>query len=157
MKDHLLLNDNKGKIPIEFSDGRFVGRTIVAIDATFYNNIIFTFQDGGRVALHIEALSCGLPERATGDETARHISRLLDHLTREKERADAAEAEAKDAMLANAALREALKEVLSWHDYTDDMHKPVEVRAAYMRARATLAQSRSDSECDLPAADGGAT
>ena len=49
-------------------------------------------------------------------------------------------AEAKDAMLANAALREALKEVLSWHDYTDDMHKPVEVRAAYMRARATLAQ-----------------
>jgi len=69
------------------------------------------------------------------------IADLNDRLTRETARADAAEAEAKDAMLANAALREALKEVLSWHDYTDDMHKPVEVRAAYMRARAALARA----------------
>lgn len=68
------------------------------------------------------------------------IADLHARLSAETARADKAEAEAKDAMLANAALREALKEVLSWHDYTDDMHKPVEVRAAYMRARATLAQ-----------------
>jgi len=37
-------------------------------------------------------------------------------------------------------LAEALKDVLSWHDFADDMHKPVEVRAAYMRARAALAK-----------------
>jgi len=38
-------------------------------------------------------------------------------------------------------LAEALKDVLSWHDFADDMHKPVEVRAAYMRARAALARA----------------
>lgn len=35
----------------------------------------------------------------------------------------------------------ALKDVLSWHDFADDMHRPVEVRAAYMRARAALAKA----------------
>lgn len=35
-------------------------------------------------------------------------------------------------------LEAALREVLSWHDYSNDMHKPIEVRAAYMRARAAL-------------------
>lgn len=56
------------------------------------------------LALHayVAALTAQLEvERATGDETARHISRLLDHLARETARADAAVAEAK-------ALREAL-------------------------------------------------
>jgi len=45
--------------------------------------------------------------------------------------------------IADAApdLAEALKDVLSWHDFADDMHKPVEVRAAYMRARAALARA----------------
>jgi len=37
-------------------------------------------------------------------------------------------------------LRAALREVLSWHDYSNDMHKPIEVRAAYMRARAALGE-----------------
>lgn len=35
-------------------------------------------------------------------------------------------------------LRTALQECLGWHDYSNDMHKPIEVRAAYMRARALL-------------------
>ena len=35
-------------------------------------------------------------------------------------------------------LRAALHDVLGWHDYSNDMHKPIEVRAAYMRARAAL-------------------
>ena len=35
-------------------------------------------------------------------------------------------------------LRAALRDCLSWHDYSNDMHKPIEVRAAYMRARAAL-------------------
>ena len=35
-------------------------------------------------------------------------------------------------------LRAALREILGWHDYSNDMHKPIEVRAAYMRARAAL-------------------
>ena len=61
-----------------------------------------------------------------------------------------AEAAKKDAeiasllnTLANARtesikLRAALHDVLGWHDYSNDMHKPIEVRAAYMRARAAL-------------------
>ena len=44
-------------------------------------------------------------------------------------------------------LRAALKECLGWHDYADDMYKPIEVRAAYMRARAALTAQ--------PAAPGG--
>lgn len=36
-------------------------------------------------------------------------------------------------------LREALEEVLSWHDFSDDLTKPIEVRAAYMRARGLIA------------------
>ena len=35
-------------------------------------------------------------------------------------------------------LRAALRDCLGWHDYSNDMHKPIEVRAAYMRARAAL-------------------
>lgn len=47
-----------------------------------------------KVAAHVAALTTQLEvERATGDETARHISRLLDHLARETARADAAEKE----------------------------------------------------------------
>ncbi len=54
--------------------------------------------------LLLSALTAQLEaERATGDETARHISRLLDHLARETARADKAVAEAK-------ALREELEE-----------------------------------------------
>lgn len=57
--------------------------------------------DPADLRLLLSALTTQLEvERATGDETARHISRLLDHLARETARADAAEAEAK-------ALREA--------------------------------------------------
>jgi len=53
---------------------------------------------------HVATLTAQLEaERATGDETARHISRLLDHLARETARADKAVAEAK-------ALREALED-----------------------------------------------
>jgi hypothetical protein len=39
-------------------------------------------------------------------------------------------------------LRAALEDCLSWHDYSNDMHKPIEVRAAYMRARAALSASQ---------------
>jgi hypothetical protein len=38
----------------------------------------------------------------------------------------------------NERLRAALRDCLSWHDFSNDMHKPIEVRAAYMRARAAL-------------------
>jgi Lar family restriction alleviation protein len=37
-----------------------------------------------------------------------------------------------------ARLREALRDCLGWHDFADDLTKPIEVRAAYMRARAAL-------------------
>lgn len=39
------------------------------------------------------------------------------------------------------ALEEGLRDCLSWHDYADDLHKPIEVRAAYMRARALLKEA----------------
>lgn len=35
----------------------------------------------------------------------------------------------------------ALKDCLGWHDFADDLHKPIEVRAAYMRARAAIAKA----------------
>ena len=43
-----------------------------------------------------------------------------------------------DARTESMRLRAALRDCLSWHDYSNDMHKPIEVRAAYMRARAAL-------------------
>jgi len=43
-----------------------------------------------------------------------------------------------DARTESMRLRAALHDVLGWHDYSNDMHKPIEVRAAYMRARAAL-------------------
>ena len=43
-----------------------------------------------------------------------------------------------DERTENMRLRAALREILGWHDYSNDMHKPIEVRAAYMRARAAL-------------------
>lgn len=45
-----------------------------------------------------------------------------------------------DARLVAAApeLVDALREVLGWHDDADNLHKPIEVRAAYMRARALV-------------------
>ena len=43
-------------------------------------------------------------------------------------------------------LRAALHDVLGWHDYSNDMHKPIEVRAAYMRARAALAKQSTTEE-----------
>lgn len=84
------------------------------------------------LAAHVTALTAQLEaERATGDETARHISRLLDHLARETARADAAEAEAK-------ALREAVKQVLPWLSSAAVIEfagpRPAEI------LRATLAQ-----------------
>jgi hypothetical protein len=39
------------------------------------------------------------------------------------------------------ALEEALRDCLGWHDYADDLHKPAEVRAAYMRARKMLKEA----------------
>jgi hypothetical protein len=39
------------------------------------------------------------------------------------------------------ALEEALRDCLGWHDYADDLHKPVEVRAAYVRARKLLKEA----------------
>ena len=47
-------------------------------------------------------------------------------------------AEAAKLAAENERLRAALHDVLGWHDYSNDMHKPIEVRAAYMRARAAL-------------------
>lgn len=57
--------------------------------------------------------------------------------------AGAVDHSANNARLIAAApdLYEALKDVLSWHDFADDMHKPIEVRAAYMRARAALTRA----------------
>ena len=45
---------------------------------------------------------------------------------------------ARELVAENERLRAALHDVLGWHDYSNDMHKPIEVRAAYMRARAAL-------------------
>jgi hypothetical protein len=39
------------------------------------------------------------------------------------------------------ALKEAMRDCLGWHDYADDLHKPVEVRAAYMRARKLIKEA----------------
>lgn len=44
-------------------------------------------------------------------------------------------------ILAAPDLLEALTDCLGWHDFADDAHKPVEVRAAYMRARAAIAKA----------------
>jgi hypothetical protein len=38
-------------------------------------------------------------------------------------------------------LEEAMRDCLGWHDYADDLHKPVEVRAAYMRARKLIKEA----------------
>lgn len=38
----------------------------------------------------------------------------------------------------------ALEEVLGWHDDADDPHKPIEVRASYMRARAAVALAKGE-------------
>jgi hypothetical protein len=43
-----------------------------------------------------------------------------------------------------AELAEALRELLGWHDDADNLHKPIEVRAAYIRARALLARIDGD-------------
>ena len=48
-----------------------------------------------------------------------------------------------DARTESMKLRAALREILGWHDYSNDMHKPIEVRAAYMRARAALEEGRT--------------
>lgn len=45
---------------------------------------------------------------------------------------------------ASPALYQALAECLSWHDYSDDLTKPAEIRAAYMRARRALANARGE-------------
>jgi len=42
----------------------------------------------------------------------------------------------------NQDLVEALEECLGWHDFSNDMHKPIEVRAAYMRAREIITKAR---------------
>ena len=39
-------------------------------------------------------------------------------------------------------LLEALEGILSWRDDADNLHKPLEVRAAYMRARAAIARAK---------------
>lgn len=49
-------------------------------------------------------------------------------------------------MTAAPDLYEALKDCLSWHDFADDLHKPIEVRAAYMRARAALSKATQKGE-----------
>jgi len=41
-----------------------------------------------------------------------------------------------------AELLEALEDVLGWHDDADNLYKPIEVRAAYMRARAAIAKAK---------------
>ena len=41
-------------------------------------------------------------------------------------------------------LLEALEDVLGWHDDADNLHKPIEVRAAYMRARAAIAKVKGE-------------
>lgn len=53
-----------------------------------------------------------------------------------------------NVMLATAApdLLAALKDCLGWHDFADDLHKPIEVRAAYMRARAAIAKAEGHSQ-----------
>ena len=40
---------------------------------------------------------------------------------------------------------EALTDCLGWHDFADDLHKPIEVRAAYMRARAAISKATGEA------------
>jgi len=47
-------------------------------------------------------------------------------------------------LLAAPDMLAAIEDVLSWHDFSDDMHKPIEVRAAYMRARAAIAKAKGE-------------
>ena len=48
--------------PMEDSNNRFIGKTIVRLDATCCNNLVFSFSDGSRVAIHIEVNNIGLPD-----------------------------------------------------------------------------------------------
>lgn len=50
------------ELPLAQSTSRFVGKTIAEVDATCVNNVVFTFTDGSKLALHIECDAIGLPE-----------------------------------------------------------------------------------------------
>lgn len=53
------------------------------------------------------------------------------------------ECEANARLIAAAPeLLEALEDLLGWRDDSNNLHKPIEVRAAYMRARAAIAKAR---------------
>ncbi len=53
-----------------------------------------------------------------------------------------------DARLIAAApdLLAALEDCLSWHDFSDDLTKPIEVRAPYMRARSAIAKAKGTQQ-----------
>jgi len=83
-------------------------------------------------------------ERLRDSDTTRRIGEsYADVYDRRQADRDEAADEITRLRAENEKLRAALEDCLSWHDYSNDMHKPIEVRAAYMRARAALEEGRT--------------
>lgn len=53
------------ELPLVISVDRFIGKRIIAVDASTCNNIVFSFNDGSKVALHIDCDFHGLPHVQT--------------------------------------------------------------------------------------------
>lgn len=60
----------EGEVPLADSTQRMIGKTILEIDASSCNNVVFSFTDGTKVALHIDCDSMGLPTVDTCTECA---------------------------------------------------------------------------------------
>ena len=64
--------------PLEETTDLFIGKTIAAIDAECCNNVIFSFTDGTKVALHIDCSSNGLPFVETCTTCANRVAEPVD-------------------------------------------------------------------------------
>ncbi len=53
------------ELPLAETTHLLVGKTIAEIDASACNNVVFSFTDGSKVALHIDCDQLGLPEVQT--------------------------------------------------------------------------------------------